>query len=321
MNQNPNDNETVALFACNAATRTKLLELRERTGLSNNQLARKIGCSPSIISQWLAPEGNKYTGDIARWERSAEDFIRNDARRRSSGVETTDCDVATQMRSAFELIRKTNDVGLLLAESGYGKTRGLELYQAQNPTVIVFQVRSWAADKGSVEGVLFEAIGRAGYDGRTKRATFMSMKLTGSDRLLIVDDAHKLTRPALQWLFDFTDETQTPLALVGTFELEDKVADDAQRFSRIGLRVELVPTNVRDLIKHLIKSHAPGLSAGQSDLVDLCEQVANEHGHFRAVHKQLKLMAELKEHSEKSVTWQEAFRQAHTQMVRRYKLA
>jgi DNA transposition AAA+ family ATPase len=310
-------------FPCNEAIRQRLMDFRKTNGgpLSDPALGRKIGCSPAILSQWLSPKGNLYTASVSKWERSGEDFIRNDARRRASGVETKDCKVAGLMRSAFELTRKTNDVSMILAEAGFGKTRGIELYHYENPTCILFAVKSWAADKASIEGALFESVGSAGWDGQTKRAVFLAKKLTGSDRLLIVDDAHKLTRPALQWLFDFTDETQIPMALVGTFDLEDKIADDAQRFSRVGLRYEIVPDDPRDLIEHLVHTHAPNVGGAFEELCSLCEQVVAEHGHYRSANKQLKLAAELKENAKKPIGWAESFRQAHTLLVRKYKLA
>ena len=313
------EEKKVTVYPCNDGLRQRLIELRAG-GLSNNKLAAKLGCSPAIVSQWLAPEGNTYPADIGKWEKRAEDFLRNEARRRASGVETTACDVSRQINAALEAIRRTNDVGAIMAEAGFGKTRAIELYCAQNPTAILFPVKSWACDKASIEGALFTAVGSAGYDHRTKRAVFLANKLTGSDRLLIVDDAHKLTRPALQWLFDFVDETQTPLGLIGTLELLDKIEDDAQRFSRVGLKYEIVPENPRDLIEHLVKTHAPQANGALGELCDLCEQVVAQHGHYRAANKQLKLAAELKESNSK-LGWPQAFRQAHTQLVRKYKLA
>lgn len=314
------DEKKIPVYPCNEVIRQRLIEMRT-AGLSNTKLSAKLGCSTSIISQWLAPEGNTYPADITKWERSADDFLRNEARRKASGVETADCDVARQLRSAFELIRKTNDAGIVMAEAGFGKTRGIELYLNDNPTCILYGVKSWAADKQSIEGALFDAVGSGGWDKQTKRAVFLAKKLTGSDRLLIVDDAHKLTRPALQWLFDFADETQIPVAFVGTLELEDKVADDAQRFSRIGVRYEIVPEKPRDLIEHLVRTHAPDANGAFADLCDLAEQVVREHGHYRSANKQLKLAAELKEASRKDISWQEAFRKAHPMLIRKYKLA
>ncbi len=307
-------------YVCDDTVRQRLIALRDG-GLSNTKLAAKLGCSSTIISQWLAVEGNLYPAEISKWEKRAEDFLRNDARRRASGVMTCECESTKRVGRALELIRRTNDVGVIVAEAGFGKTRALEKYCEENPTAVLYTVKSWACDKGAVEGAVFAAAGSSGYDGHTKRAVFLANKFTGSDRLLLVDDAHKLTRPALQWLFDFADETQCPLGLVGTPELLKKIEDDAQRFSRVGLKLELEPKNWRDLIAHLVATHAPTAGTGAAtELVGLCEQVVAQHGHFRALHKQLKLAAELKEHAKEALTWPQVFRKAHLKLVRKYQL-
>lgn len=326
MSERNKDGQSPETYPCDEAIRERLMLLRNTPGpddsrpWSNSKLASKIGCSTSIISQWLSPEGNCYPGDIKKWERSAEDFLRNEARRTASGVVTKQCEVSDQIRAAFELIRKTNDVGMILAEAGEGKTRAVELYVRENPTCVLFTVRSWAADKGSVEGELFKAVGSTGYDKQTKRSSFMAKRMMGSDRLVIVDDAHKLTRPALQWLFDFHDETNVPLGLVGIFDLEDKVEDDAQRHSRVGLRFEILPGDYRGLIEHIVATHGPKSGKDFNNLCDLCEQVAKKHGHFRAVHKQMKLTAELRAAEKDGINWTAAFRRAHMLLVRAYKL-
>jgi hypothetical protein len=58
-----------------------------------------------------------------------------------------------------------------------------------------------------------------------------------------------------------------------------------------------------------------------AEIVDLCEQVAREHGHYRSVHKQLKIAVEVKLGSKKPVSYAEAFRIAHGMLVRNYKLS
>lgn len=287
---------------------------------SNASVARKLGYSSAVVSQYLAEGGNCYTGDITKLQSKINDLLTNEARRRMSGVETTQCEAADEIRDALENIRKTNDVGAVVAVSGEGKTRGIEIYRKANPLAILFHVCSWARDLGSVEGALFEAVGRDGYDNRTKRAVFMVKKLRGTDRLIIVDDAHKLTRPALQWLFDFHEQTGCPIAFVGTLALDDLLEDDAQRFSRVGLHSEIKPTNSRKLIAHLVATLAPDANGETQQLIALCEVVAAQHGHYRSVHKQLKLAAELKEGSKGKLNWVTAFRGAHLKLIRKYQL-
>jgi DNA transposition AAA+ family ATPase len=304
----------------------QLVQMRDAPGSewSNNTFARKLGVSSAMVSQYL---NCKYPGDVALLEKKIEDFLRNEARRRASGVKTTATSEFKQMATALELVRKTNDAGEILAHSGDGKSRALELYIGgdevlkldPNPTAVLFHVRSWAKDLGSVEGALFDAIGKEGYDNRTKRAVWMAKKLRGSDRLIIVDDAHKLTRPALQFLFDFHDDTGCPMAFVGTFDLHDKLSADAQQLSRVGLRFEIVPKDQRLLITHLMAELIPGVNGESEELADLCEQVAAHEGCYRSVHKQLKLAVEIRE-GNRRLTWVQAFRSAHTFLIRNYKL-
>ncbi len=321
----PPEAKEAAEEAVNPVLREQLTALREQPGWSNNQIAKRLGCNPSYVSQYISK--GLCPGDLSSFERKVVDFLQNETRRRASGVETAVCNASGQVKTALEYIRKTNDVGAILGESGEGKTRGEELYIADNPTAIFYRTTVWSADKQSVESAMFELVGRAGYDGRTKRAFFIVDKMRGSDRLVIVDDAHKLTRPALQWWFDFHDATLCPVAFVGTYALLDKLEDDTQRFSRTGMQYEIKSQDDkgnlivdRPLIKHLIKQLVPDCNGELTDLADLCEQVASNHGHYRSVHKQLKLSVEIKG-GKTSLAWCKAFRSAHTMLVRNYKLA
>jgi DNA transposition AAA+ family ATPase len=307
----------------NPVLQDQLKNLRDLPQWSNNKLAQKLGCNAAYVQGYINGE---FPGDLLTFERKLADFFDNEARRRASGVDTTECDDATQMRTAFEQIRKTNDLGVLIGESGEGKTRGIDYYVTSNPLAILYRTSVWSNDKQSVESTMFERVGRAGYDGRTKRAIFMVNKLRGSDRLIIVDDAHKLTIPALQWFVDFHEETQCPMALVGTYALLDKIESDPQRFSRAGLYEEIRQLDDkgnlivdRNLLKYLIKQLLPEANGETSALCDLAEQVALQHGHYRSVHKQLKLAADIMSGSKK-LTAVTAFHAAHRKLFRQYKL-
>jgi DNA transposition AAA+ family ATPase len=318
---------TITIYRCNEALRLKLRAMRDAEGSiwSNNKFATKLGSSAAVISQYLNDRGCIYNGDRKTLEASIEDFLRNEERRRASGVDTTWCDSAEQMRKAFAYIRKTNDVGAIIAESGEGKSRGIELIREENPLTILFHVRAWSCDKISLQSALWDVIPHIGYDPQTKRAAFIVTSLRGSDRPLIVDDAHKLTRPALHLLFDLYDETNIPIALVGTEDLLDKLEDDTQRFSRVGISWAVKPDakkahNRRALITHLVAKLAREVNEEREELIDLCEQVANNHGRYRSVEKQLKLAAELRATTTKPLTWCQAFRQCHTMLLRQYQL-
>ncbi len=307
-----------------STTRDLLLQLiAQRKGsaeeLSNNKVAKRLGYSSSVISQYLDPDGNKYPGDVVKLEKSVDDFIRNELRRKVSGVDTIESVQVKELAKALEYIRKTNDVGEVLSEAGVTKSRAVDHYSLANPLAVVVRARQWLKDEHSVMQAIFEKV-KGGYDNRTKRIDHVLKKLTGSERLIIVDDAHKLTRAALQLCFDLHDETLCPFALVGIFELEDKLADDAQRFSRVGLRWEIKPEDPKQLSDHLVKSLCPNITMPDQRIIfPLCEQVAEQHGHFRSVHKQLKVAAEIRE-GKPDINWETAFKSAHTMLVRKYPL-
>jgi DNA transposition AAA+ family ATPase len=296
--------------------RERVLQYKETKKLTNVALAKKLGYSPTVISLYLSPQGNRYPGDLATLKARIVDLLDNESRRRASGVDTIDCEITKDIRNAIEVIRRTNDIGVIIAEPGEGKTRGIERYREQNPTCVLYHVRAWSSDRDSVEGAMMDAAGKGGYDNRTKRAVFLVQKFLGSDRPIIIDDAHKLTRPALQWFFDFHDETGVPIALIGTFSLEDKLRDDAQRFSRVGYRHEVRPKNPAALLAHLVETITPKATGADRDqLIALSEQVAEQHGHFRSVYKQLKLTAEIKDGAPNKA-WDACFRAAHQKLIR-----
>jgi DNA transposition AAA+ family ATPase len=307
----------------NPVLQAQLTTLRD-AGSSNNKLAKSLNCNAAYIQGYI---NGDFPGDLITFERKLVDFFANESRRRASGVETVECDNTRQIRAAFELIRKTNDFGTLVALSGEGKSRGIQWYVRENPLTILFRTTVWSSDKKAVEAAMLEAVGRAGYDQQTRYSIFMVNKLRGSDRFIIVDDAHKLTRRALQWFYDFHEETQCPMCLVGTPELINKLEDDAQRFSRTGLYEEIKHVDAkgniipdRAFIKNMVKQLAEGVNGDTEALCDLAEQVAVQHGLYRSVHKQLKLAAEIKS-GKRGLSWPEAFRAAHTKLIRNFKLS
>lgn len=319
-----NDTAIVQKTKIDLTLQAQLHHLRDLPQWSNVKLAKKLNCNSAYVQGYISGD---FPGDIESFEKKLREFFDNEARRVASGITTIDCADAKQIKVAFEFIRKTNDIGGVVGNSGEGKTRGIEHYVSNNPLTVVYKTAVWSADKNSVEATMFESIGANGWNRLIKRAAHMVNVMRGSDRLIVVDDAHKLTRPALQWFFDFHDATQCPVALVGTFELVDTLEADPQRFSRVGFFHEIRNLDGngrlivdRDLIRYLVNQFAPNAGKDLEQLLDLCEQVASEHGHYRSVHKQLKLTSEIKKGAGNDLTWIGAFRAAHLKLIRKYKL-
>lgn len=314
--------KTETSLKANPLLRDKLRVLRATSPVySNSQLGAKLGYSASVISQYLAKDGCKYQGNLTALEKKIEDLLGALERRRASGVETSDSKVAEDMLAAFEYIRKTNDFGTIIADSGEGKTRGIERIRKKHDLAILIEATEWACDKHSLMKALWAGCAVDGWDRQSDRFSYLVQKMRGSDRPIIIDDAHKLSCPALSLVATFQEKTGCPIALVGIAELVKKLENDPQRFSRVGIAWAIKAHHEDDkLLIHIVRSIAKDVNGELDELVELCGQVAAHHGHNRAVDKQLKLAAELR-HSGKFDSWCDAFKAAHTYLHRPYKLS
>jgi DNA transposition AAA+ family ATPase len=309
-------------YKCNEALRQRLRGLRDSSSIySNRQLGQKLGYSQAVLSQYLSDDGCKYNGNVGGLEKKAEDFLQALERRRASGVETHPADVAALVLAAFDYVRKTNDLGAIICPSGAGKTRAIELIVEKHDLAILVEVTEWNRSVHDIMRAIWTGCAVDGWDRSTSQFPFLVQKMRGSDRPIVFDDAHKLSRDALSLVATFQEKTGCPIALIGCDELVKKLESDPQRLSRTGLHWPIAPAKTDPkLLKHMVQSIAKSVNGDLDELLELCAQVASHHGHFRAVHKQLKLAAEIR-NGDINLGWPDAFRQAHTKLLRPYKLS
>lgn len=316
----PDPRNTDKTYPCNSVLREKLRALRATSPMySNAQLGAKLGYSSAVLSQYLSDDGNKWKS-VTALEVKAEDFLQALERRRASGVETVPGKVADDMLAAFEYIRKTNDFGVTIAESGEGKTRGIELIRKKHPLAILIETTEWACSKHDLMQALWTGFAVDGWDRQTPKFPYLVQKVRGSDRPILIDDAHKLSMPALSLAATFQEKTGCPLNGIGLPSLVGKLEKDPQLCSRTGIRWAIeAGTKDATLSAHMVRSIAKDVNGDLDDLLELCQQVAAHEGHNRAVHKQLKFAAELR-HANDKLSWPAAFRKAHKHLLRGYEL-
>lgn len=297
------------------ATRAWLQAYRERNSYTLHDLARQLATNVTQVSKYLAA---KPEGDVARLEGTVDDVRANEARRREAKHEYFETPVSRAVAGVFETIRETNDVGLLFGAAGVGKTCGVALYLAANPSALSVTVTEWAKGARAMERLLMGAVSARGWRGNVTRADFLVAKLSRSNRLIIVDNAHELSIGGIKWLFHFHDATDCPVALVGNPEVLDLIRPSDQRFSRIGLKRELKLKGgqARAVAAQLTTSLWPDAA---EEVAGLTEAIAEQHGHFRALRKEL-LLARKIHGASKDTSYADAVKAAHTQLVRNYAL-
>ncbi len=309
-------------FITNEDIRARLEEYRRASGLSNHELSVQLGgVGVTQLSKYL---NKKADFSVTRLEAVAEDVLKIASTNavaqalKSNWRKIFETEATRKICARLELITKTNDVGTVHAEAGVGKTCSIQFFQQLHPSVVVLTASRGFRSAREIQRLLFKTTGTRGFKPtHHTKWEFLVEKFKGSNRLIIIDNAHRLTPSAFEWVFDFHDETDAPIALVGNPEMMDGIAANDQQHSRIGISKEIKLTEVDDICRKMIEVIAPDAA---DDLLALARRVIKEPrgGHVRALRKQLSLAGELKGITKKP--WQDSFRGAHTQLIREYAL-
>lgn len=299
----------------NEPTRARLEELQDKHRITASEIAKDIGKSLSAVSKYL---NKKPEGDVFKLEALIEDYCANFEKRRDCKLTLFSTAVSEEVENALETIRKTNDMGLITGPAGLGKTCGCDLYCAKFPTATMITIaRSVRATPSGIIRALWAAGGSPNARGKS-HFEFLVDKFKGTNRPIIVDNAHLLSKSGLGFWFDFHDETEAPISLVGNPEIIERISSNDQQFSRIGVHWQITaPDDELEMpIRKTIQQWFPD---SVDELYKLANQVATNSGHLRALKKQLRLAQEMRTNNP-SLSPTKAFRSAHAMLIRNYKL-
>jgi DNA transposition AAA+ family ATPase len=293
-------------------TRANLAAYRDANKLSNSELGRELGFHPTQVSRYLS---GKPDWNITRFEGVVRDVLASAANRELEAKDLFETSASRQINGALEDIRKTNDVGAIVGPAGIGKTRGIDLYLLVNPACLKMTVTEDQCDGDGLVGLLFTSVDTGTYDNRTNRSQWLRDKFHHSNRLLIFDNAHLIKKRGWDWIFNFQDATDCPIALVGNPEMVERLKLNDQWFSRIGLNPKIRLTDAESVVDEMIRRF---IGKGGDVLQELALQVVETKGHLRALKKQLKLARQIAQKTNRDLVT--CFRAAHLQLIREYKL-
>lgn len=299
----------------NEPTRAAVVALQDKHNITASTIAKDIGKSLSALSKYL---NKKPEGDVFKLEALLEDYCANFEKRREAKIAIFPTAVTDEVENALETIRKTNDMGLITGPAGIGKTCGGDLYCAKFPTATMITIaRHVRATPSGIVRALWAAGGAPNARGKS-HYEYLVEKYEGTNRIIIVDNAHLLSKSGLGFWFDFHDETESPICLKGNPEIIDRIASNDQQFSRIGVhwKIEAPENDLEIPVRRTIQQWFPD---DIDELYKLSFQVASNLGHLRALKKQLRLAQEMRTNNP-DLTPIKAFRSAHTMLIRGYKL-
>lgn len=224
------------------SAKNELVELMKAKGLNQTQVARAIGKSSAVISQYL---NNKYDGDIASLENDIRSFIdRQHEKERSARICVKFIDTPTT-RKAVDVIRMAHvegDINVLYGEAGLGKTMICKAYVSKYRDALLIE-----ADPGYTARVVLEEL--CNLLGLSTRGNMHELseacinKLRDSGRVLIIDEAENLPLRALESIRRIHDKTGIGIVLVGMprliLNLKGKCGELVQLYSRVGFALNL----------------------------------------------------------------------------------
>lgn len=224
------------------SVKIELVELMKAKGLNQTHIARAIGKSAAVISQYL---NDKYQGDTASLEIDIRSFIdRQREKERSARITVKFVDTPTT-RKAMDVIKMAHvegDINVLYGEAGLGKTMICKAYTAKFRDALLIE-----ADPGYTARVVLEEL--CNLLGLSTRGNMHELsescinKLRDSGRVLIIDEAENLPLRALESIRRIHDKTGIGIVLVGMprllLNLKGKRGELVQLYSRVGFSLNL----------------------------------------------------------------------------------
>ena len=295
---------------------TELRRYRDIEGLSTSTLGKQLGYSGSQVSRYLNDE---FGGDLDKFEAKAADILRVAPIRRIVSAETFETGVTRTIHGSIQGILETNDFAVIHGPAGIGKTVAAARYHAENPNSFFITLSQDANNAHYIRKQLFNATKTRAYtkSGKT-HGEWILEKIKGSNRLIIIDNGHRITSSGRKFLFDLHDASGCPVVMIGNPEILDQIKINDQQFSRIGMcppEVELEKTEIADIAERILDQDCPDHA---EELLAYAITVASKRGHLRALRKQIKLTLYFMERGVDDA--REAFRAAHAALVRDYSL-
>lgn len=253
------------------------------------KLANRIGPSDTYFYRYFR---NDFRGDLAAFEGKVRDFLESDTDEKveaNAAIIPSDF-IIGGMRSFLRQVKAHGFIGVGHGPAGRGKTFAAKLHASQHATTTIYvHANIWCCGRHAITRAIAKAmqLNRPG-KGLTLDEALVN-RLSGSDRLIIIDNAHRLTEGARRWLADFWDTTHIPIALIGNPEIERQWQRNDQHGSRVGLHRDVT----LDLVKgekstakatavHLLRLHLPE-AADIAAVVNDAERSLAEFGACRAV--------------------------------------
>jgi len=211
--------------------RSKLIDYIRNTRQSQAVISKRIGLSAATISQFL---NGSYTGDNEEIAMKIESFLYLQEMRTTY---TKAPDFTDSLKNTRKIINTLDYVyanrctRVVAGVSGCGKTTALKNYQKIMNGVIYIQADATKWSPYSILKLIANSILDEPYKGSSSDILDKLVnELTGTDRLIIIDEAQHLKARAFDTLRVLNDRAEVGVIYAGTPDIIDRMTIVCKRF-------------------------------------------------------------------------------------------
>lgn len=150
------------------------------------------------------------------------------------------------MEVVYERTRKHRSFGVVTGYVGVGKTRTATEYSATTPLTLLVEA-SPSMTAGVLLGQLLDQLNAPAPAGLDRMFREVLKALRGTNYLLIVDEAEKVSAAALEYLRRIRDLAQVGIVLQGTEKLAMLIKPQHGQFDQIRSRVHMWPKTIESI--------------------------------------------------------------------------
>ncbi len=193
----------------------------EEQDISQRAAARRLGVSPSAISQMLQED---YDGDAPgiadKMDRLLERHRMRELVPDKPGFVRTS--IADQVHEACTIAHVERVIALVLGPTGVGKTMALDAYCEEQPETIKVEAGP-GCSRQAFSKLMARAVGIEWHGSAYETRLELTEELSGTDRLLIVDECDYLPVDTLQVIRMIADGAGIGCVLCGTYSYLSKL--------------------------------------------------------------------------------------------------
>ena len=270
---------------------------KDQSGKSVGAIAGMLARSTAAVSQYI---NKKYPGDVAALERHIGTLLKREEDLQFVNAPKSFCATSCS-KLIWEVLQYCDEgrkMGAAVAPSGTGKTETCREYKRQNRATIFVTMDITRRYPSAVLRTV------AKQSGMTRNTTIMDMldglvdRLKGSNRLIIIDDAHFLTWESFELVRKIHDCAGVGIVTVGQERLYEQMKGKDlkgylydQIYSRIAIKRDRFQIKKSD-VKMMAQGMLPGLD---EPCMDYLYEIARGKGRFRRMANLLEVAAKSRE--------------------------